>query len=169
MLTAEELAVMTSDVLLLHTRFPKEPKKAFRFDGVTPFGVHPVLLAMLILNEEHLTEEVRVRGAKALLAHDLLEDTTVELPEWARDPEVEKLVCGLTFTKGQDKYVDVWSRGEDVILLSFFDSVINLTCVGNVLPERMAYKKQKVREHLVYIEQRYPKLEIVKMAKAFLQ
>lgn len=169
MITAEELAVMISDVLLLHSKFAREPKKAFRFDGVTPFSVHPVLLAMLILNEEHLPEEIRVRGAKALLAHDLLEDTTAELPEWAKDPEVEKLVRGLTFTKGQDKYVDVWNRGEDVILLSFFDSVANLTCVGNVSSERMAYKKKKVREHLAYIESCYPWLEIVKMAKAFLQ
>lgn len=78
--TAEEWARMIHDVFVLHSEFARKPKKAFRNDGRTPFGTHPVRLAMLFLNEEHLPEELRVRGAKAFLAHDLLEDTTAELP-----------------------------------------------------------------------------------------
>ena len=111
MMDAKKLAQMIWDTLALHSQFPNEPKKAFRNDGKTPSGTHPVRLAMLFLNEEHLPEDLRVRGVKALLAHDLLEDTTACLPHWANNLEVRELIYGLTFTKDQDKYTDVWHRG----------------------------------------------------------
>ena len=171
MLSAQEWAVMTSDIFRIYSLFPREPEKAFRrFDGVTPYGVHPVLLAMFLLNEESLPEEFRVRGAKALLAHDLIEDTTAELPSWVKDsPDASPLVHGLTFSKRENKFVEIFNRGEEVILLGFFDNTFNLTATGRMKTERLAEYREGVRGHLAYIEPRYPRLEIVKMAKAFLQ
>ncbi len=123
---------------------------------------------MLILQEESLPEETRVRGAKVLLAHDLLEDTTAELPIWTKNPKIEKLVSGLTFAKGEDKFLEVWKREEEVILLSFFDNVSNLMAAGKMKPGRRAEYLVGVRKHLDYVEKRYPKLEIVKIAKGLL-
>ncbi len=60
-----------------HTNFPRKASKAFRkFDGVTPFWVHPSWCATAILAEESLPEELRMRGAHALLLHDVVEDTS---------------------------------------------------------------------------------------------
>src|SRR5580658_9919628 len=97
MLTAIQLSSMIADVFRLHQDFPKKPSNAFRkFDGRTPYGVHPTFLAMLVLQEDTMPEDDRVRRAKALLAHDLKEDTTAPMPEWAQDLEVMTLIDGLT-------------------------------------------------------------------------
>ena len=116
MLSADNLSLMIADVFRLHQQFPKKPGKAYRkFDGRTPYGVHPTLLAMLILHEEHLSEQFRVRGATALLAHDLIEDTSSSLPAWCSDPGVASLVQELTFSEGEDSAVEIWNRSDEAI------------------------------------------------------
>jgi len=167
--TAAELAKMVWNTFMIHDTKAKETKKKFRRDGKTPFGVHPILLAMLILNEETLPEEFRIRGAKALLAHDFLEDTWTRLPEWATDDlQVAQLVQELTFSDGVDKFEKMWNRSADALILILFDTTMNMTCRGNTRPERLAVYKEHMPRLIKYVEERYPHLEILKMAKAFL-
>lgn len=168
MLSAKKLARILSDVMLIHSEFARTPEKAFRrFDGVTPFGIHPVMGGLLILHEENLREKKRVTMATAFFGHDFKEDTTKRLPAWARKPEVKKLILGMTFKKGEDKFVEVWNRGNSVILLSFYDNVLNLMCAKKMKAERRAEYRKQVRRQLVYLEPRYPRLEIFKIAKGF--
>ncbi|MCX6752011.1 MAG: hypothetical protein NTZ87_00705 [Candidatus Nomurabacteria bacterium] len=171
MLSAEKLATITSDVLRIHSKFARTPKKAFRaFDGVTPSGVHSVLLGMLALNEESLPEELRIRVALTLFGHDILEDTTATLPSWAtEDTEVLTLILGMTFDEGQNKYEEMWKHDRKILLPEFFDCTINLSCAKTKKPERTEMCRAAVRMLLAYIEPLYPGLEITKMAKAFLQ
>lgn len=167
--TALELATMILETFLVHDMKAREPRKQFRRDGKTPFGVHPVTLALLVLNEETLPEEFRVRGAKALLAHDMLEDTSSKLPGWAKsDPEVEKLVHELTFHGSEDKFQMMWYRNEDALVLILFDCTMGMTCRGGERTERIAVYKAEMPKLIAFVEKRYPKLEIIKMAKAFL-
>ena len=171
MLTAKELERIIRDVIWYHSNLPRTPKKAFKkFDEKTPFSVHPILLGMQALHEESLPEELRVRIALALFGHDLLEDTTVEeLPDWAtNDPKVEAIIRGMTFAKGEDKYVEMWNRDESILLPELFDCVANLTCVGNRPPEKSERCKEAVRRLLYYIEPGYPRLDIIKMARGLL-
>ena len=51
------------------------------WDMKTPYAVHPVWCAMTLLTETSLPELVRRTGYKALLLHDVLEDTTSGLPD----------------------------------------------------------------------------------------
>jgi len=165
MFTGEELATMIADVFYLHQEFPKKPTNAFRkFDGKTPYGVHPTLLAMLVMHEDKMPEVDRLRRAKALLGHDLKEDTGAVLPAWCLEPDVETLINGLTFTKEKDPLVEMWKRGDDVILTKFYDNVANLMNVGTMSPERIRQRRENVRRHCNWVLARYPELEIVKIA-----
>lgn len=168
--TAEEWAEITSDVLRLHALFPKEPKKAFfRSDGVTPCGFHPILAGTLFIHEESLPEETRITGAKALFGHDLLEDTTAKLPLWTKNPpKVETYINGMTYEDGQDPFIEMWNRGDEIILLGFFDNIANLFRPNGRTPERVAYRLIKTRVHLRYIESLYPDLLIIKLARGLL-
>jgi hypothetical protein len=169
MFTGNELASMIADVFRLHQEFPKKPSKAFRkFDGKTPYGVHPTFLAMMILQEDTMSETDRVRRAKALLGHDLNEDTTAELPSWCQESEVLTLIDGLTFTDDQDPLIEMWKRGEEVILVKFYDNVANLMNVGMMTPERVAERQANVRRHLAHVKMQHPGLEIIKIAEGLL-
>ena len=169
MFTGTQLAAMIADVFRLHQEFPRKPAKAFRkFDGVTPYGVHPTFLAMLVLQEEAMAEEDRVRRAKALLGHDLKEDTTAPLPEWCQELPVMELIDGLTFAEDTDPFTEMWKRGDEVILTKFYDCVGNLMGTKTMRPERVAQRLENARKHLTYVETRYPELEIVKIAKGLI-
>lgn len=48
-----------------------------RFDGQTPFYVHPIGMAMAILNDDGVDFNTRSTAAVVALLHDVLEDTNV--------------------------------------------------------------------------------------------
>src|SRR5262245_14892479 len=80
-----------------HMSFSRTPTKAVRrWDGKTPYAIHPVWCAMTLLTETSLPEELRFSGAQALLLHDILEDTTAGLPENVSEA-VRALVQEMTF------------------------------------------------------------------------
>ena len=169
MFTAKQLSVMINDIIRIHDKFPRNHKKAFRkFDRKTPYGVHPIFVAMLLLHESCLPEAFRVRGAKALLAHDLIEDTTAKLPKWCLEKDVESLVRELTFVKGQDPLIDIWKRSKEAILLKFYDVVDNLICVNVMNPSRVSQRRKYALKHLLWVETHYPCLEVVKIARGLL-
>lgn len=169
MLTSKQLSLMIRDTFRRHSVFPREPKLAFRFDGITPAGTHPVLLALLTLQEELLPEETRVLGVKVLLAHDLLEDTTGGLTIWIwEDPEAEQLVHELTIPPEKDKYVEFWRMSEKAKLFAFYDNVSGLMATSRVKPERLTFKRAQVREEMLYIAEKWGQLEIVKIARGLL-
>lgn len=66
-------------ITVTHCDRPKEPKNAVRgHDKVTPYWVHPLLGAMLIMeddNGELSDPSYRLELALAFLCHDILEDT----------------------------------------------------------------------------------------------
>ena len=116
----------------LHDKNPGESYKvslsrAFRkFDGKTPFYIHPIWCATTIATETKLDETVRNEGIMALLYHDLLEDTTKELPEWL-SPRIEYLVKEMTFEDGSKQEMEeIWNKPNEVKLYKLYDKVSNL-------------------------------------------
>ncbi len=164
MISGIEFGQMCLDVCRLHQLYPKRPDKAFRKEPPgTPYGVHPVFLATLIMQEPNLAEDERILGAKVLLGHDLKEDTTAELPVWCQVPEVLSLIDELTFKSEEDQLVVMWNRSPKAIFYKTWDNVGNLIAVSHKLPARIMQRKDCVRRQLLWVEERCPGLEIVKI------
>lgn len=122
----ERLGNLTNFVLKAHGDRPKKPSNAFRkWDGKTPYGIHPTWCAMTLMTETTLPEDLRYIGAQALLLHDILEDTTAELPAWI-NPEVVELVRDMTFNSFADEMERIWTKNPRVRLLKLYDKVSNL-------------------------------------------
>lgn len=109
-----------------HQEFPLKPKNATRlFDAATPYIVHPVAAAFLFGLEPLLPINVRREGVEALLLHDVLEDTDMDLPQETSN-HVRALVEGLTFPHGSmQKMAEIWDRPFLVQLLELYDLATN--------------------------------------------
>jgi len=109
-----------------HINNPKTQKDAVRFwDGNTPYIVHPIWCAMTLLTETTLDESIRFDGFAALLWHDVLEDTQLELPENTSD-SVKKYITDMTFKSFSDEIEDVWKRDNIIRLFKLYDKTSNL-------------------------------------------
>ena len=152
-----------------HTNFPRKASKAFRkFDGVTPFWVHPSWCATTLLAEESLAEEIRVRGAWALLLHDVVEDTTLPLPT-DTPAEVVALVGDMTYAGGfAEECVKVWGHSAEVRLLKLYDKASNLMSDRCLDPVRRAETRDYVARLVDDVERNYGPLNIVKIVRALL-
>jgi (p)ppGpp synthase/HD superfamily hydrolase len=71
--------------------------QAYRQDGKVPYINHPLWCATLLLADTEVPWEERELGFQALILHDVLEDTSLKLPEWI-NPAVQKIVEEMTFT-----------------------------------------------------------------------
>ena len=171
MLSATELEIILRDVFRAHSQFPITPERAFRRDGITPFGVHEALGVMLILHEEHLPERTRVVGAKVIAGHEWWEDTTAPIADWIKgpEPEVEPTIREMTYAEGQNKFVEIWKCSELAILCCFIESGCNLMVNGGRSEERKAEYKIEMSKLADHIDKLYPNLNIVKIVRALLQ
>ncbi|MDP2669133.1 MAG: hypothetical protein Q8P07_04845 [bacterium] len=166
MMTAQRLAKMVSKTFLAHAEKPAKPSKAVRkWDGKTPYGIHPVWCAMTLLAETTLPEKFRVTGALALLFHDVKEGTTAELPKGLLR-EVVRLVEGMTFESSDEEMLKIWSRSRKIKLLKLYDKVSNLLDGSWMSKEkRVRYAKYLLRL-CRDVEPHYGKLNIIRIARA---
>ena len=149
-----------------HTEKPIKPSKAVRkWDGRTPYAVHPLWCATTLLTETSLPEDLRMRGAKALLLHDVLEDTTAGLPE-GLEPQVVSLVEGMTFASSEEEMEQVWSRSDEVKLLKLYDKTSNLLDANWMPPEKRIRYVAYLLKLCDAVEPVYGQLNIIHMAKA---
>lgn len=165
-MTAQDLAGFIGYSFRAHAEQPTKPSKAVRkWDGKTPYGIHPTWCAMTLLTETTLPEEIRVTGAQALLLHDVLEDTTAGLPE-GTPTEVIKLVEGMTFVSSDEEMELIWTRSQEVKLLKLYDKVSNLLD-GSWMSQE---KRERYAAYLVAlcddVEPHYGQLNIMRIARA---
>jgi len=129
--TTKELADdILSDIqfaINAHIHHPKSSDDAVRFwDRTTPYIVHPTWCAMTILTETTLDDHIRLNGSRALLWHDILEDTTISnLPAGTPDT-VLSYVQDMTFNSFAEELDIIWSRDKEIRLLKLYDKVSNL-------------------------------------------
>jgi len=109
-----------------HIHHPKAQSDAVRFwDRNTPYVVHPIWCAMTLLTETKLDESIRFDGFAALLWHDVLEDSQLELPENTSD-RVRQYISDMTFKSFSDEIEDVWKRDNIIRLFKLYDKTSNL-------------------------------------------
>ena len=161
----ERLSEAINHTILAHSKFAKSERDKVRFsDMVTPYSVHPIWCAMTLLAETALPDEVREIGFQALLWHDTLEDTTLPLPQDAKD-EVKALVEEMTFRSFKEEKQLLWGRSDMTKLLKLYDKVSNLLDGGWM----SARKWNDYVEHTVklteFVEKNYGELNIVRIAR----
>lgn len=165
---ALELSQIIHQVLIAHAKHSKKPKNAFRkWDGRTPYGVHPIWCAMTFLQETSpaLSEDFRWAGAHALLLHDVLEDTEALLPD--RTPsEVVELVREMTFASFEVEVRDIWSMSLQTRLLKIYDKVSNLLDGAWMQPEKRQRYIDYVLQLCNNVEPHFGPLNIIKIARA---
>lgn len=145
-------------------------KKDFRQDGKVPFIVHPIWCAMILLNDTRVPYEERRIGYQALLLHDVLEDTSLKLPDWV-EPEVAKLVEEMTYeTWEEEKAIDINKKSPLVQLLKLCDKTASMYD-ENVRPDPQKRHewRELTRKLLKNVEQNYKNSRVVSVAKAILE
>lgn len=165
-MTEEGLARLIDFALTAHARQPVKPSKAYRkWDGRTPYSIHPIWCAMTLLHETALPEKLRYAGAEALILHDILEDTTANLPDGTSE-DVRSLVQDMTFASTDDEMRLIWMYEPFVRLLKLYDKVSNLMDGAWMSKERreeyVAYTKKLADD----AKANFGKLDIVKIAYA---
>ncbi|HQU07461.1 MAG TPA: hypothetical protein PK539_00145 [Candidatus Paceibacterota bacterium] len=151
-----------------HALHPKEPKNAVRkWDGKTPYGVHPVWCAMTVLTEELLPESCRIRLSQALLFHDFREDTDDEVPDSVEDG-VSALVDEMTFRSSDDEMENLWSRSDETKLGKLYDKTFNFLDNSWMSDERKAKHAAHLRRLCDVVQRLYGTLNIVLIARGVL-
>lgn len=156
-------------VINAHTSHAKTPGDATRrHDRKTPYWVHPVWCASMVLHEATLSEEVRIPGAQAELLHDVGEDTTISIPEWVC-PEVQELVKLMTFTSSEEESRLVWERPKVIWLLKLPDKVSNLLDGTWMSIQKRVWYRTYTHRLLEAVEREFGRdLNIAKTARAIL-
>lgn len=165
-MNADRISGLIAYAFRVHSENAAKPSKAVRkWDGKTPYGIHPTWCAMTILAETTLPEELRYDGAEALLFHDILEDTTAALLPDTR-AEVVDLVREMTFVSSDREMVEVWGRGPTVLLLKLYDKTSNLLDGVWMSPEKRGLYNAYLLRLCDEVEKEYVELNIIKIARA---
>lgn len=167
-MTAKKLTELIGFVLAAHAEKPISSRKAARkWDGKTPYGIHPVWCAMAMLHETKLPEEQRCAGAEALLLHDIWEDTTVGLPAGTQD-EIRLLVQDMTYASTEEEMKLVWSRPPFIRLLKLYDKVSNLMDGAWMSDEQRKKYAEYTKKLSDDAKENFGELNIVKIAQAIM-
>jgi (p)ppGpp synthase/HD superfamily hydrolase len=160
------LSALISFAVDAHRDSATKPSKAVRkWDGKTPYGIHPTWCAMTLLTETTISEELRITGAQALLLHDVLEDTTAVLPE-GTPAAVRKLVEEMTFEGSDEEMEHIWSRSLECKLLKLYDKVSNLLDAAWMTAEKRSRYAAYLAKLCDAVEPTYGRLNIIRIARA---
>lgn len=157
-------------VIESHGLHPKKESKAYRkWDGETPYSMHPIWCAMTILTETELDEEIRMEGYQALLYHDILEDTTVNLPDWISE-RVRELVAEMTFPGGSRQEMnEIWNKPRETRLCKLYDKVSNLMD-GSWMDSTKRQEYENYTKRLCEdVERNYGELNITRIARGIVE
>ena len=156
-------------VIEAHQEKPLKPEKAVRtfISGESnPYFIHPVWCAMTILQETNLPESIRLPGAEALLFHDVLEDTSAELPD-DLSQEVKDLIRSMTFNDFHTEVRETLAKPPFNQLLKLYDKTATL--YDGVVKSKVGKEWYNYIQNLANnVEKEYGELNIVLIAKTLL-
>ena len=157
-------------VVAAHAEKPRKPENATRrWDGRTPYAAHPIWCATMLMTESSLPEDLRSVGCQVLLLHDIVEDTTAELPE-SVSPEVEALVREMTFPGGtREEVQEVWLRSDRCKLFKLYDKVSNCLDGAAFSDERWNQYSAYTLRLADFVESKWGPLHIVRIARLICQ
>jgi len=107
-----------------HCRHEKNSVR--KWDNMTPYSAHPMWCAMSLLTETSLPEKLRTNGCKALMWHDVLEDTTLTVLPDDTPQLVFQYVTDMTFSNFECELDEVWSKSKEIRLFKLYDKTSNL-------------------------------------------
>jgi hypothetical protein len=136
-----------------------------RWDRKTPYAMHPVWCAMTLLSETSLPQNIRDVGYIVLCLHDLVEDTTVGLPDWVY-PNCAELIQEMTFASSEAEFEKLWERSDECKLFKLYDKTSNLMDGSWMSDEKWNKYCDLVHKLIEFVEREYGKLNIVKIARA---
>ena len=148
-------------VIEAHTRHAKKPSKAFRkWDGQTPYWIHPMWCATMIASETKLDKKTREEGSLVLLYHDILEDTTASLPTHL-EPRICEMVKQMTFPGGSaEEQAKIWGMPEHIKLYKLYDKVHNLIDGAWMSSEKKAAYTGYLQKLSTIVMRQYPNVEL---------
>lgn len=96
----------------------------------------------MLINDTKIPLKDREVGCKALILHDVLENTTVKLPEWVED-SVRNAVDKLTFDKDENKL-------KEILTMSSFEKLLLLVdLLSSMYEDQVSKPKRKIWKLLV--------------------
>jgi len=162
------LEMLINFIINAHNNYSINNKDAFRrWDKKTPYYIHPIWCAMTLLTEENLPEELRIKGAKVLLLHDIIEDTKAELPSYISGA-VKKLVSKMTFASLEGEKAKIFNKSSFVKLLKLYDKVSNLMDSGWMSTEKRKSYIEYTSLLLTSVENDFGELNIFSIAKTII-
>lgn len=133
----------------------------------SPYFTHSLWCAMMLWLDSALPESIRYPGAQALLFHDILEDTSEQLPDDVSD-EVRYLVQEMTYKGGfnEEKHA-VLTKPPIIQLLKLYDKTATLYD-GDLKPGRCQEWTEFMEKLIETVEREYGELNIVLLAKTLI-
>ena len=158
-----------NNVTQAHNHFAKENSKRFRkWDGETPYYVHPLWCAMTIASETKLDKRTRDEGFQALLYHDLIEDTTLAIPEECK-ASVIPIIRDMTFESFNEEMEKIWGKPKEVRLYKLYDKINNLMDGEWMKPEKRRIYEEYTMRLCENVEREYGELNITRIARSILE
>ncbi len=152
-----------------HNNHPVKPRKAYRkWDGKTPYYIHPVWCTATLATEKNLDDKTKEEGIQTLLYHDVLEDTTQKLPDGLSE-RVKELIRYMTFESFDEEIIKVWEKPIEIKLYKVYDKVSNLMD-GYWMNDAKRKQYEEYTQKLVdEVEKHYGELNITKIARAIMK
>jgi hypothetical protein len=146
--------------------------QTYRQLGKVPFIMHPLWCASMLIADTEVPYEQRELGLKALILHDILEDTSLELPDWV-ESEVRDIVKELTFEDFQQAIEQYPNKSPFIKLLLLYDKLSSMyeKHVGITgKTEEIRATKRRLWKDLVLkgideVEKEYGNIRIVQVGK----
>lgn len=152
-------------IIQAHTVHARKISNATRkWDNKTPYFIHPIWCATMILHETTLPEEIRKDGSQALLYHDVLEDTNEPLPAWL-SPRVISLIRNMTFGLSEDEWLNLWGKDKEIRLLKVYDKTSNILDGSWMAARRRQKHIAHLKKLVADVRRNYGDLNILKIAE----
>ncbi|MFH1766680.1 MAG: hypothetical protein ABH826_01145 [Patescibacteria group bacterium] len=162
MISAEEYKKLT-DLAFRAYQNHNVTNQEYRQLGRVPYTVHPMWCATMLICDTKIPRKQRELGFKALILHDVLEDTDMTLPKWV-EPRVQKIVQELTFESPADALKQIFGKSHFIKLLLLIDMLASMY-EDHVSPHHRGLWKKAVHHLIKEVEEKYGNTRIVQVAK----
>lgn len=156
---------------LAHQEKTLPTAKAFRTfpsGEKTPYFAHSLWCSIMLWLDSDLPESIRYPGALALLFHDVLEDTSMQLLGDVSD-EVRHLVIEMTYKGGfNEEKTAVLTKPPLIQLLKLYDKTATLYD-GDMKPGRVDEWTGFMEKLIETVEREYGTLNIVLLARELIK
>lgn len=136
--------------------------------GLYPYIIHPFWAASTLIMDPDIPKEERILGFQILVLHDVLEDTSCELPDWV-SKEVRAGVQSLTHETWEEESEAIQSYTPFLTLLKLCDKMQTMYERGVRKPENYRRWKELVARLTKNVKDHYGKTRVVIIADALLE